>query len=191
MRVLALDIHGFRGIPSGRLVLHDQVALVGPNGSGKSSIVDALCLVFGRQRLVRDLTEHDFAGSRPRPQDRIRIVATVGGFQSNDPDDNQTWFRSGRAVKKWWAKADGAFGMDSTHRSERVDSTGRSPGSPSASAQFNSAKGSHQPDSPNTRVLGALSVAAFARIFVHAYPDDRIIWQCAGYLPGAATWRRG
>lgn len=102
MRVLALDIQGFRGIHNGRLVLPDQVALIGPNGSGKSTIVDALSLVFGRQKLVHNLTEHDFSGSCPQPADRIRIVATVGGFPSNDPDRNMNWFRSGRSVEKWW-----------------------------------------------------------------------------------------
>ena len=45
MRVLALEIHGFRGILKCRLVLPDQVALVCPNGSGRSTIVDALSLV--------------------------------------------------------------------------------------------------------------------------------------------------
>ncbi|MHB8765771.1 MAG: ATP-dependent nuclease [Deferrisomatales bacterium] len=95
-------MHRFRGISNGRLALPDQVALVGPNGSGKSTIVDALSLVFGRQKLVHDLTEHDFNGSSPQPADRIRIVATVGGFPSNNPDDNTSWFRSGRSVEKWW-----------------------------------------------------------------------------------------
>jgi len=102
VRVLALEIQGFRGIRHGRLVIPDQVALVGPNGSGKSTIVDALSLVFGRQKLVQELTEHDFSGSCPQPADRIRIVATVGDFPSNDPDDNPNWFRSGRSVERWW-----------------------------------------------------------------------------------------
>ncbi len=102
MRVLALEINGFRGIPQCRLVLPKQVAIIGPNGSGKSTIIDALSLVFGRQKLVRVLTEHDFPGSRPRAEDRIRIVATVGGFSPNDHDKHHQWFRQGRAVPKWW-----------------------------------------------------------------------------------------
>lgn len=102
MRVFALDIQGFRGIHQAYFVLPEQVALVGPNGSGKSTIVDALSLVFGRQKLVHDLTEHDFIGSCPQPADRIRIVATVGSFLSNDPDNHTNWFRSGRSVEKWW-----------------------------------------------------------------------------------------
>lgn len=102
MKVLALDIKGFRGIQHCSLLLPEQVALVGPNGSGKSTIIDALSLVFGRQKLVHDLTEHDFTGSTPKPEDRIRIVATIGGFPSNNPDDSTNWFRSGRSVIKWW-----------------------------------------------------------------------------------------
>lgn len=105
MRVLAIEIYGFRGIGRSKLVLPHQLSLVGPTGSGKSTVVDALSLVLGRQRLVRNLTEHDFTGSTPRPQDRIRIVATVGGFPSNSPEDFPQWFRQDRAVVKWWAPA--------------------------------------------------------------------------------------
>ncbi len=79
-----------------------QDVLVGPNGAGKSTIIDALSLVFGRTRLVRDLTEHDFYGSRPEATSRIRIVATLAGFDSDDPERNDAWFREGRAVPKWW-----------------------------------------------------------------------------------------
>ncbi|MCP4903216.1 MAG: AAA family ATPase [bacterium] len=105
MKVLALDIAGFRGIGTCHLVFPDQVAIVGPNGSGKSTIVDALSLVFGRQKLVRDLTEHDFTGSKPQPIDRIKIVATPGGFSPNDPERHTQWFQARRAVEKWWNPA--------------------------------------------------------------------------------------
>jgi len=44
VKVLAVDVHGFRGIPNGRLAWPDQVAIIGPNGSEKSTIVDALSL---------------------------------------------------------------------------------------------------------------------------------------------------
>lgn len=105
MRVLSLAIEGFRGINKARLTFPNQVALIGPNGAGKSTIVDALSLVFGRQKLVRELTEHDFTGSSPRPEHRIRIVATLGGFPKNDPVNYPQWFREGRAVEKWWDAA--------------------------------------------------------------------------------------
>lgn len=75
MRVAKLRIEGFRGIRSGEFVLHQKTAIVGPNGCGKSTIVDALSLVLGKSRMVRNLTEHDFTGSCPTPSDRFTIVA--------------------------------------------------------------------------------------------------------------------
>jgi putative ATP-dependent endonuclease of the OLD family len=102
MKLLALSINGFRGILHAdiRFGVHD--VLVGPNGAGKSTIIDALSLVFARTRLVRDLTEHDFYGSCPTATSRIRITATLGGFEGNDPDQHEGWFRERRAVPKWW-----------------------------------------------------------------------------------------
>ena len=102
MKLLALSIRGFRGVQHADLRFGQHGVLVGPNGAGKSTIIDALSLVFGRTRLVRDLTEHDFYGSRPEATSRIRIVATLGGFDGDDPERNDTWFREGRAVPKWW-----------------------------------------------------------------------------------------
>jgi len=102
MRVKAIDIRNFRGVQCARVILPDHGALVGPNGAGKSTLVDALSLAFGRNRLVRDLTEHDFFGSAPGRDMRIMIVVTLGGFSSNDPNDHPAWIRTGRGVAKWW-----------------------------------------------------------------------------------------
>ncbi len=102
MKLLALSIRGFRGVQQADVHFGQHDVLVGPNGAGKSTIIDALSLVFGRHRLVRDLTEHDFFGSRPEATSRIRIVATLAGFDGDDPERNDTWFREGRAVPKWW-----------------------------------------------------------------------------------------
>ena len=102
MRVLALEIEGFRGIRQANIVFGRHTALVGPNGSGKSTVLDALSLTFGRTQLVRELTEHDFFGSSPSPATRFRLVATIGGFSTDEPDDHHDWFRDGRGVPKWW-----------------------------------------------------------------------------------------
>ena len=107
MKLLALSIRGFRGVQEADLRFGQHDVLVGPNGAGKSTIIDALSLVFGRTRLVRDLTEHDFYGSRPEATSRIRIVATLAGFDGDDPERNDTWFREGRAVPKWWDSSTG------------------------------------------------------------------------------------
>lgn len=101
MRVAKLRIEGFRGIRKGEFVLHQKTAIAGPNGCGKSTIVDALTLVLGKSRMVRNLTEHDFTGSCPTPSDRFTIVATIADFSSEDPSDHPDWFRMGRAIPKW------------------------------------------------------------------------------------------
>src|ERR1041384_4323043 len=105
-RVSRLRIFGFRGIAEADLRFDRSAVLVGPNGCGKSTIVDALALVLGRSKMVRQLTEHDFRGSDPLAAPRIRVVATLGGFSSVDPAEHGEWFREDRGVPKWLA-ADG------------------------------------------------------------------------------------
>lgn len=107
MKILAITIEGFRGIQRGDLTLNDHTVIIGPNGSGKSTIIDALSLVFGRSRLVHELTEHDFYGSCPTGTCRIRIIVTLGGFEGNDPNRHYDWFREGRVVPKWWNQKSG------------------------------------------------------------------------------------
>jgi putative ATP-dependent endonuclease of OLD family len=101
MYIARLTIKGFRGVNSANISLGRHVALVGPNNSGKTTIVEALALLFGRDRLVRRLTEHDFHGSVPSEPARIIIIATVTGFPRNDPQHNKAWFGLERGVEKW------------------------------------------------------------------------------------------
>ncbi|KPV43824.1 ATP-dependent nuclease [Alicyclobacillus ferrooxydans] len=102
MQVSKLQIQNFRGILNGTVLFDDHNVIIGTNNSGKSTILDALSMVLGRDRMVRQLTEHDFFGSSPAPADRIRIIATVTGFDRNDPNYHSEWFRMGRAVPKWF-----------------------------------------------------------------------------------------
>jgi putative ATP-dependent endonuclease of OLD family len=102
MLVSKLQVQGFRGIRSGEFRLQPFTTLIGPNNCGKTTIVESLALVLGRDRLIRPLTEHDFYGSTPRPADRISIVATLTGFEPNDPEDHTDWFRHGRGTMKWF-----------------------------------------------------------------------------------------
>ncbi|KCZ48464.1 ATP-dependent endonuclease [Hyphomonas sp. CY54-11-8] len=106
MRIHAIEIEGFRGIRRGKVTLGDFTVLIGPNNSGKTTVIEALALLFGRDRLVRSLTEHDFHGSNPKAPDRIKLVATISGFSPNDPERHPDWFRHGRAVPKWLNPAD-------------------------------------------------------------------------------------
>lgn len=107
MQIIELEIKNFRGIRAGRIRFGAFTVLIGANNSGKTTITEALALLLGRDRLVRSLTEHDFFGSTPQPQDRIIIIATVTGFTPDNPERHHDWFRMGRAVAKWWDPASG------------------------------------------------------------------------------------
>jgi len=107
MRIASLRINNFRGIKSADLRFASHVVLVGPNNCGKTTIIEALALLFGRDRLVRPLTEHDFFGGDPQPADRVLLVATIVGFDMDDPALHQDWFRDGRGVPKWLDESSG------------------------------------------------------------------------------------
>ncbi len=102
MHITRLKISGFRGVRSADITLGRHAVLVGPNNSGKTTIIEALALLFGRDRLVRRLTEHDFHGSAPIEATRILCIATVTGFTPNDPLHHSSWFSPERGVEKWF-----------------------------------------------------------------------------------------
>lgn len=101
MRVANLKIENFRGVRLGFVRFGKHPVLVGDNNTGKTTLIEALALLLGRDRMVRELTEHDFYGSCPQPIDRIKLVATITDFQDDDPEQSSHWFREGRAVIKW------------------------------------------------------------------------------------------
>ena len=101
MRVSRLRIEGFRGVKTADLRFGQHSILVGPNSVGKTTIIEALALLFGRDKLVRELTEHDFFDSKPQEATRIVIVATVTDFDGDDPQQHREWFASDRGVPKW------------------------------------------------------------------------------------------
>lgn len=101
MNVVRLKVSGFRGVNSADILLGQHSVLVGPNNSGKTTVIEALALLFGRDRLVRRLTEHDFHGSAPDETSRILCIATVAGFTPSDPHHHPAWFSPERGVEKW------------------------------------------------------------------------------------------
>jgi putative ATP-dependent endonuclease of OLD family len=109
MNVAELTVTNFRGIQSGQVRFAPHTVFVGPNNCGKTTLIEALALLFGRDRLIRDLTEHDFFGSDPNATDRISIIATITGFTNDDPNRNVNWFRADRAVSKWLDPKDGSL----------------------------------------------------------------------------------
>jgi len=107
LQIAKLAIENFRGIREGTVQFSPHTVFVGANNCGKTTVVEALALLFGRDRMIRQLTEHDFYGSNPQPPDRIRLVATVIGFEGDDPAQHMDWFRDDRGVVKWWNPANG------------------------------------------------------------------------------------
>lgn len=62
MKIRRLKIENFRGIKAAELLFPDHVVLIGDNNTGKSTILEAIDLVLGPDRLNRrpPIDEHDF-----------------------------------------------------------------------------------------------------------------------------------
>jgi energy-coupling factor transporter ATP-binding protein EcfA2 len=112
VKIALLKIENIRGIRSGTIQFRDHTVLIGPNNSGKTTIIEALALILGRDRLVRNLTEHDFFGSDPQPADRIRITATITGFDPEDFTEHPDWFLDGRGVPRWFDSQTGEAALE-------------------------------------------------------------------------------
>lgn len=114
MRVARLKISGFRGIRSADVRFGRHNVLIGPNNVGKTTIIEALALLLGRDRLVRSMTEHDFYGSAPNHSTRILVVATITDFDNDDPARFREWFSPDRGVEKWLDSSTGEVGARRT-----------------------------------------------------------------------------
>jgi putative ATP-dependent endonuclease of OLD family len=53
MKIAAVWIQNFRGIRAGTLYFGEHVVLVGDNNTGKSTVLEALDIVLGPERLSR------------------------------------------------------------------------------------------------------------------------------------------
>ncbi len=62
MKIYSIVIDNFRGIRSAKLLLPDHAVLIGDNNTGKSSVLEAIDLALGPDRLSRrpPVDEHDF-----------------------------------------------------------------------------------------------------------------------------------
>ncbi len=120
MRIARLRIENFRGIRTGDVTFGAHSVLIGPNNCGKTTVIEALALLFGRDRMVRDLTEHDFFGGNPQPGDRLRLVATITDFGSDDSADHPHWFRDGAGVPTWLNATTGVVSPTREHPSWRL-----------------------------------------------------------------------
>ena len=89
MKINRLKIGNFRGIKCADLLFPDHVVLIGDNNTGKSTVLEAIDLVLGPDRLSRrtPIDEHDFYQGRYLPD-----VATEGntGTPESEAAENGT-----------------------------------------------------------------------------------------------------
>ncbi|MCA1548879.1 AAA family ATPase [Bradyrhizobium sp. BRP19] len=105
MKISHLSIENFRGIRNASVLLPDHAVLIGDNNVGKSTILEALDLVMGPDRLSRQspIDEHDFhlgqylanEASPNGPAPHITIGAIVTGLS----EEQQIHFRD---YIEWW-----------------------------------------------------------------------------------------
>ena len=67
MKICQIEIENFRGVAHGAVTFPDHAILFGPNNVGKSTIVEALALLFERERMVRQISDWDFRGGARSP----------------------------------------------------------------------------------------------------------------------------
>jgi putative ATP-dependent endonuclease of the OLD family len=69
VKIYSITIENFRGIRSANLILPEHSVLIGDNNTGKSSVLEAIDLALGPDRLSRrpPVDEHDFYGGKYLP----------------------------------------------------------------------------------------------------------------------------
>lgn len=95
MKARRLRIENFRGIASATVLLPDHAVLIGDNNTGKTTVLEALDLALGPDRLNRrpPVDEHDFyqgrylAGTAAAP-DGVEDLATADGTEAAELADD-------------------------------------------------------------------------------------------------------
>jgi hypothetical protein len=173
LKVSSVKIEHFRGIRSGFIKFGKHPVFVGDNNTGKTTLIEAMALLLGRDRMVRDLTEHDFFGSHPGPVDRIKLVATLTDYPNDDPEQSSHWFRDGKAVVKWVDEA--------TVQSIRNELT--KPGS--FAAKSRSRPGSMKSPSPS-RSCSTFTITM--TLLIHSLKTDQPSCLASSFKRSASTW---
>ena len=101
MRIAKLKVENFRGIKQGELLIPSHAVLVGDNNIGKSSLLEAVDLVLGPERLARRpvIDEHDFYAGRYIDSDGMPVPIHVEVIVSDLSEDQARHFRD---HIEWW-----------------------------------------------------------------------------------------
>lgn len=59
MQIADLRIENFRGIRTGHILFGPHTVSIGQNNCGKTTVIEALAVLSGPDRMVRDLAEHE------------------------------------------------------------------------------------------------------------------------------------
>ena len=80
MRICQLGIRELSRHQNREGSLPDHSVLFGPNDVGKSMSIEALALLFERERLTRQVSDSVFHGGSPKPESRFFIIGTITDF---------------------------------------------------------------------------------------------------------------
>lgn len=102
MRIARVNVENFRGIASGCVTLGGHSVFVGDNNVGKSTLLEAIDLVLGPERLARRpvIDEHDFYAGRYRDDEGNPVPIRVEVVVSDLSDEQQRHFRE---HVEWWS----------------------------------------------------------------------------------------
>lgn len=101
MRIAWLKIENFRGIKLGELLFPPHAVLVGDNNIGKSTVLEAIDLVLGPERLSRRpvIDEHDFYAGNYINTEKLPIPINIELIVTDLNEDQSRHFRD---HVEWW-----------------------------------------------------------------------------------------
>lgn len=102
MRIARVSVENFRGIASGCVTLAGHSVFVGDNNVGKSTLLEAIDLVLGPERLSRRpvIDEHDFYAGRYRDDEGNPVPIRIEVVVSDLSEEQQRHFRE---HVEWWS----------------------------------------------------------------------------------------
>jgi putative ATP-dependent endonuclease of OLD family len=125
MKIAKINISNFRGIKSAELFLPDHVVLAGDNNTGKSTVLEAIDLVLGPERLSRQppIDEHDFYAGEYLGTEEAPICISVEIVVVGLSEEQTRYFA---AHVEWWDST--ANNLLEAPPAERTDAVGVVPG---------------------------------------------------------------
>lgn len=124
MRLVYIVIKNFRGIKEGEIYFNGNTVLVGDNNTGKSTVLEAIDLVLGPERMSRHpvIDEHDFYAGKYLNTNGDPVDINVEVIIADLNEEQQAHFRN---HIEWWSSTTNSL-IDSPPP-EQTDEEGVSP----------------------------------------------------------------